>query len=339
MFPVPFAFDVVQRFSKPGEFVLDPFVGRGSSIFAAAATGRHSWGIEINPVGWLYSHVKLQPATRRCVLERLEEVARAAGKVRDEQLRWLPPFFFSCYTNDVLKFLMTARKLNWQTSRIDATLMAIILVYLHGKREQSLSNQMRQGKAMSPEYSLRWWNQQNLKPPTIDPAAFLKQRILWRFAKGIPKLEHGHVFWGDSTRLISRAGNGAEFSLLFTSPPYHGITNYHYDQWLRLWMLGGPPNPKAAGDRWQRKFASKTDYQNLLTTVFSKSAPLMRKGGTVYVRTDARSYTFDTTQECLLTAFKPKRIEIIPQPVKRTQTALFKNSTKHPGEIDIVLTL
>jgi len=340
MFPVPFAFDVVERYSKRGDSVLDPFAGRASSVYAAAALGRHGYGIEINAVGWLYGHTKLQPATKSRVMRRIDELSKQAAAMHSAQLRWLPPFFFACYTEEVLKFLLAARKLDWRSSRIDGTLMALILVHLHGKREQSLSNQMRQGKAMSPDYSIRWWEERKLKPPVVDPVTFLKRRVEWRYQKGRPRLTNGRIYFGDNTYLLGKVGNHAsEFNLLFTSPPYYGITNYHYDQWLRLWMLGGPPYPKANGQCWERKFASKTDYERLLENVFRKSADMMQKRGVVYVRTDARPYTFRTTLECLLAVFKPKRTETIPRPVTRNQTVLFKNTTSKPGEIDIILML
>ena len=35
----------------------------------------------------------------------------------------------------------------------------------------------------------------------------------------------------------------SQVKLLITSPPYSNVTNYYYDQWLRLWLLGGPEYP------------------------------------------------------------------------------------------------
>src|SRR5206468_4742538 len=51
--PAPFSFQDVARlirfFTKTGETVLDPFVGVGSTLKAAAVEGRCGVGIELNP--------------------------------------------------------------------------------------------------------------------------------------------------------------------------------------------------------------------------------------------------------------------------------------------------
>ena len=62
MFPTSFADDVVAQFTEPGDWVLDPFAGRGTAVYSAAIAHRHGVGIELNPVGWLYGATKLAVA-------------------------------------------------------------------------------------------------------------------------------------------------------------------------------------------------------------------------------------------------------------------------------------
>ena len=341
MFPRKFAFDVVQNFSEPGDAILDPFAGRASSVYAAAATGRIGCGIEINPVGWLYGNVKLQPASKARVLERLKSLANFAASIEEEKLDKLPEFFSFCYSPTVLRYLMAARsKLCWKENIVDGTLMAIILVNLHGRREQSLSNQMRQGKSMAPDYSIRWWKNKQLMPPEIDPVDFLIRRIEWRYKKGIPNLAgRGQVLLGDSISWLPKLDLRYCFNLLFTSPPYYRITNYHYDQWLRLWMLGGPEKPIWISEKWQNRFESKTAYRELLQKVFEESAKLLSTNATIYVRTDARRFTYETTLEVLNQTFPQKTVKKVSQSLnKYTQTYLFGDKSKKPGDIDIILT-
>lgn len=346
MFPVNFAFEVIRQYSLPGNAVLDPFAGRGSSIYAAAAQGRQALGIEINPVGWLYGNVKLNVAASGAVLSRLADIACAAKRAPSSWLNALPEFFRHCYAPDVNKFLLEARRsLKWRRDRTDATLMALILVYLHGKRMQSLSNQMRDSKAMSPAYAVRWWVERRMPPPEIDVVSFMRRRIAWRYAKGIPDLTRSaSVLLGDSTQLLTtvwkevRQARRAPFDVLFTSPPYFAVTNYHYDQWLRLWMLGGASRPEAQRGQWAKRFENQQDYVRLITGVFASCAEVMRSDSVVYVRTDAREFTRAVTLEALRAAFPGRRVRRIARPVERqTQTALFGDKAKKPGEIDLVI--
>lgn len=345
MFPSNFAFSVVEEFCPTEGSVLDPFAGRASSIYAAAALNRSGCGIEINSVGWLYGRVKLGPADKCDVVARIQSISHKAEVGQQERLEDLPTFFHACYTPRVLSYLLDARRiLRWRTDPVDATVMATILVHLHGKRSQSLSNQMRQGKAMSPAYCLRWWHENQSAPPDIDPVDFLLERINWRYAKGVPSLGNGSVLLGDSIAWLPRLaadidrGDLEKFDLLFTSPPYYGVTNYNYDQWLRLWMLGAEPRPVHSRGVWQNKFESRAAYRKLLERVFAQSADVLDEAATIYVRTDARPFTYETTLEVLRQVFPGKRLTIERSPYReQTQTALFGDKSKKPGDIDLIL--
>jgi len=344
MFPLDFAFEIVEKYSKEGDYIIDPFAGRCSSIYAGSVLGRSSLGIEINPVGWLYGSVKLQPANREKVIDRLLDIYSISTNFKDK-IETLPKFFHYCFCDEVLSFLLAVREnLSWRTNEVDATLMSIILVYLHGKLGEGLSNQMRQTKAMGPSYSINWWRKNNLTtPPEINPYKFLLEKINWRYAKGIPELTESYVIFGDSSlelqEIVRKAiKNGISFSLLFTSPPYWKITNYHSDQWLRLWLLGGADRPKSTGEKHKRRFNSKEDYYKLLESVFSSCAKSMAERSTIYVRTDAREFTFNTTLEILKNCFPEHEVSIKPKPFKKkTQTELFGDTSKKPGEIDIIM--
>lgn len=351
MFPVDFAFQVVRDFCPLGGSVFDPFAGRGSSIYAAAAQERTGLGIEINWVGWVYSQAKLHPACETAVLRRLHQIGALASAPTNRvwlqnEVCELPEFFEVCYAPRVLNFLLMARnQLKWRSNPTDWTLMAHILVYLHAKAGSGLSNQMRQSKAMSPGYSVRWWRERELQPPDLDAVAWLQTRIQWRYAKGEAPLNHARVWRGDSTKQAKKIQNQIakgelqKFDLLFTSPPYQGVTNYQYDQWLRLWMLGQPPVPVSGTIRKSGRFECEADYANLISTVFKVNAPLLAADATIYVRTDARPFTRATTQAILREVFPHKHFRVEEAPYKKhTQTSLFGDKEVKPGEVDMILT-
>jgi DNA modification methylase len=48
-FPETLAMEFITFFTKPNQVVFDPMAGTGSTLVAALRTGRHSFGIELNP--------------------------------------------------------------------------------------------------------------------------------------------------------------------------------------------------------------------------------------------------------------------------------------------------
>ena len=348
MFPPEFADEVVRRHSRPGDAVLDPFAGRGTSLFSACCLGRTAVGIEISPVGSVYANAKLHPAPEGDVLNSLDAVAERTDPF-ERPSENLPEFYHHCYSPPVREFLLAARSvLDWRTNAPDRTLMAIILVSLHGKRDHSLSNQMRQSTSMWPSYCVKWWKEKALVPRTIDPAAFLRRRVAWRYAKGRPTGGAGRAILGDSRTELRKlsasvlSGRQDRARLLFTSPPYCNVTNYYTDQWLRMWMLGGPELPSAAaGDRYGNKLANQRAYRQLLDAVFPSCRPLLAEDATVYVRTDLRPATHSATLDALTRAFPDKTLSQRHRPLapcRLTKPYSRGGAPKRPNcEVDIVL--
>lgn len=341
MFPTRFALDTVKEHTSVNDWIFDPFAGRGTSLFAAASQGRIGVGIEINPVGWVYGKAKLQTASRSSVEARLKYVASKALHYREET-ESLPEFFRACYCREAREFLVTARRLlRWRRCKVDWTTMALLMVDLHGKRDNALSNQMRQTKAMSPDYAVQWWRERGLKPPKVDPVEFMLKKVAWRYAKGRMHLHRSRVYLADSRQCPKVAGalfRSRKAKLLFTSPPYQGVTNYFYDQWLRLWLLGGSSKPRSSGKECQRKFENKHNYGELLRKVFSQSSRLLSRNAIIVVRTDSRRFTYESTLAALEQAFPGKRLRRVEYTRPEfTQTELFDASTSIEGEIDLTL--
>lgn len=346
MFPLEFAFDVIEKHSKKGDYIIDPFAGRCSSIFAGGVLGRKSLGIEINPVGWLYGVVKVNPAKKLDVVARLSEIYSERKKY-SLAINEMLEFYRICYCDEVLKFLLAARaSLNWKENSIDATLMSILLVYLHAKLGEGLSNQMRMTKSMGMNYSVEWWKKNGfLTPPEIDPYDFILKKIEWRYGKGEPFLQESNVILGDSADELKDITKNAKskdikFSLLLTSPPYCAITNYHADQWLRLWLLGGSDSPQSLKNKHKGRFDNKQEYYELLDSVFGQCSKIMEDESTVYVRTDKREFTFNSTLEILKKHFPQHTATVIQKPLQentKTQTKLYGDKVMKPGEVDIIM--
>lgn len=348
MFPSTFCDKVIQNYSSKGDTILDPFAGRGTALYSAATAGRHALGVELNPVGWVYCRTKLSPAEKDKVEERILQLQAEAHRY-SRAARELPQFFRHCFSFEVRRFLLSARNLlKWRQNNTDRTLMTFLLIHLHGKVSDSFSNQMRQTKAMSPNYALAWWKERNSKPPQIDPVEFLLEKLKWRYAKGRPRTVGSRAYLGDSVDILSKiVGNLGRLnlrrpSLLLTSPPYVGVTNYHYDQWLRLWLLGGPPTDHRINNQYngkhRGKFVNRVTYARMLSDVFERASRLMRRDAVVYVRTDRRQPTLGITKEALSNAFPNHSLKVVNRPVRgKTQTRLFGNGDPRLGEVDLVM--
>ena len=349
MFPSSFADEVVRNYSSSGDTVLDPFAGRGTAVFSAASQGRHGIGIDINPLGYVYAKAKVETASPVQVVKKLEYILEAS-RSSDINIYELPQFFHMCYSNNVCKFLLASRNnLLWKRSKIDRTLMALILVYLHGKLGQTLSNQMRHTTAMSPVYSIKWWKERNLEPPEIDVYDFMIKRINWRFLKGAPNIALSNCFLADSKIKLKslgkdvRSGKLNKSSLLITSPPYQNVTNYYEDQWLRLWLLGYPDKPDPIQSNLLGcKFRSSRSHFELLDGVFSASRDLLSEDATIYVRTDKREVTYNNTLLALEKNFPEKKFdkEEKPLPPDKQLKAYCRGGApkNHNCEVDIILT-
>ena len=346
MFPIDFAFKVINEYSKAEDYIIDPFAGRFSSVYAGGVLGRHSVGIEISPIGWLYGNTKLSPAPKENVKDRLLDIYSQSHDFT-AQAENMSEFFQLCYCKDVLKFLLSAREnLDWRNDNADATLMAIILVNLHGKIGEGLSNQMRQTKAMGLNYSINWWKSNGFTaPPQYNPLEFLMKKIEWRYAKNVPQIEtECKAIFGDSTvelqEIISISKqNNIKYSLLFTSPPYYSVVDYHVDQWLRLWLLKeGSDKPQTNQDKYKGRFNSKDKYTELLDNVFGACSEVMHKKSTIFVRTDIREFTQNLTIQTLKKHFpKHKMIKTESEVLTRNQTEMFGNKSQKK-EVDLILT-
>ncbi|MYB09536.1 MAG: site-specific DNA-methyltransferase [Acidimicrobiia bacterium] len=337
MFPFSFAQGAIDRFTLPGDLVLDPFCGRGTAPYAAMIAGRDALACEINPVAWVYAATKTAPATDPDMVKvRIGEIAESTSP-EDREPR--SEFQALAFCRTVLGFLHAARReLRWRHDTTDRTVAALMLHYLHSKIPQGLSNQMRHCRSMSPRYCVRWWNENGYgTPPEVDPVGFLNTRVDWRYRKGIPERSHNSgvaVSLGDSATNLKSADQLAR--LVVTSPPYSGVTDYKADSWLRLWAIGeGPPLPK-----WdsKQKYVDLADYRTMLRQVLSVTAKRAHPDAAWLVRCDARERTFDVVLPILAEIAGDRDVNVSPAPFRRpTQTSLYGDRATKPGEMDLLV--
>ncbi|EHB58719.1 DNA methylase N-4/N-6 domain protein [Mycolicibacterium rhodesiae JS60] len=238
MFPLDFPFAQLAAHGSTTR-VLDPFCGRGTTLFAARTVGIPSVGIDVNPVAVAIAQAKV-------VQVSVAAVVRLAGQILHNGSESTAPegeFWQLCYDSETLREITTMRaallNLNSPTA---AVLRAIMLGILHGPRNKGvpsyLSNQMPRTYASKPGYAVKFWKARALQPVRVDTLDLITRRAA-RLLEAQPPSAGGKVYLGDSATVLKSLRSG--FDLVVTSPPYYGMRTYLPDQWLRSWFVGGAP--------------------------------------------------------------------------------------------------
>ena len=91
-FHPPIARTLVERYSQPGDHVLDPFCGSGSLLVECAVTGRHATGSDVDSVAVFVSRNKIRRLqaghlSESCSLlaDKLQDLRRTDGEYLKRQ--------------------------------------------------------------------------------------------------------------------------------------------------------------------------------------------------------------------------------------------------------------
>src|SRR4051812_10339973 len=74
MFPARLAHYFIQRYSEPGDLVVDPFSGRGTVPLQARVEGRRTISNDLSPLAYVLSSAKANPPTWLTVTKALSEL-------------------------------------------------------------------------------------------------------------------------------------------------------------------------------------------------------------------------------------------------------------------------
>lgn len=292
MFPENFVRCAIKEYSNPGDFVFDPFSGRGTTVLEALLVNRYAYGCDINPVAYCISNAKADPPLLRNVLIRINVLKTEysnlkTNEIEDKRLA-LPTFFKRAFYHTTLREIIFLRdKLNWKQGRIDRFIAALLIGSLHGEMNKSksyFSNQMPRTICLKPEYSLNYWKKRDLFPKKRNVFKILEERADFRLKK-LPKYHRGRVALVDIRDAAKRfPGLKNKVNLVLTSPPYLNVTSFEEDQWLRIWFLGGKPYPTYKEISKDDRHVSKSSYWEFLKESWQGISPLLKEKAKIIVR-------------------------------------------------------
>jgi len=289
MFPLEYPLRVLKSHRREQPVVMDPFCGRGTTLFAARTLGLVSRGIDSSPVAVAIARAKLCTVNVEATVQLAQSFIEAdrPGAIPDSE------FFRSAFSPSVLRKICALRQGLLDTEEdTDATVLlrATMLGCLHGPTSKNpeaqsyLSNQMPRTFAAKPDYSVRYWNSKGFTAPEVDILAVLRRKFA-RLKRSCPPngSSFADVWLGDSRCADSFPVTGQDFSVVVTSPPYYGMRTYVEDQWLRNWFLGGPDHV-VYGTSTQLEHAGKVAFAESLGAVWRNMARTQADRLQMYIR-------------------------------------------------------
>lgn len=318
MYPLDFPLRILREYGTRGEWVIDPFCGRGTTNFAARLLEMPSVGVDSSPVAAALAHAKLVYAKPGRVVASARAILNAAKEPTS-----VPQgaFWRLAYHEQTLTQLCQLRDalLADCSSPTRVLLRAIILGALHGPRPKGtpsyFSNQSPRTFAPKPNYAVKFWTQRGMRPDAVDVLGIIKARADRYLAEPPPDVE-GMVHLADS-RESDTFRNVPEARWIVTSPPYYGMRTYLPDQWLRLWFLGGPDDVSYRQSDTQLEHTGAAHFSAEMARVWKNVAKRAVRDARLIIRFggihDRNAEPMDVLQDSLVeTGWKLVMVKNVP---------------------------
>jgi DNA modification methylase len=228
----------ILTLSLPGEVVLDPFSGGGTTAVEAAATGRHCLAIDANPVGNAITQAKVTPLSTADTraLKHLEATLLAFQRSDLTACSnvWLPsiPKVEKWYRNDIFRALGLINAQIVALERQRARALAQV-AFIHAAARLSFQDSETRYASRPREMDL-------LDAPRAVIAELRRMRRLAQRTSA-PTAERIRIVEGDSRDPASFELTPGSAGLVITSPPYPNAYDYHLYHRFRLFWLGRDP--------------------------------------------------------------------------------------------------
>ncbi len=346
---------LIARLSMPGDVVLDPFGGSGTTAVEAVRLGRRAISFDANPLSALIGRVKtgFMATSVRTDIDQL--CAAIDGHIinfsthrghwvthlMSQYAKYLPdiPNIVKWFNDYVIGELCLIRHLIEQTTAglaRDAAYLALSRVIIR------ISNQESETRYVSVVKSLT---------PTIALRAYLEslKAVSRRLEKAALDLQFAdaHYLVGDSRYDLPKDVGENSVDLVVTSPPYPNATDYHLYHRFRLFWLGF--DPKALGKieigshlRHQRNATGFDEYRDDMAHAMDGCAKVLVPGRyAVFVVGDAifKGESFSTS-DAIAEAGQEAGLDmigVIDRPIHRTKRSFAKPARRARSEQIVVM--
>jgi len=234
----------IERLTRPGDVVYDPFMGRGTTLVEAALMGRRPCGCDVNPLSAVLCEPRLRPPS-------LAQIQQALDAVNFDDAGEMPDDLLVFYHPETLRQISALRKhlleRDWTgtLTNVDRWIRMVAVNRLTGHSTGFFSvYTLPPNQAVSSRAQAKINSRLNQSPPLRDvPSIILsKSRALLRDVTAGLRGDLAGV--ADSARIVVGASSNTpsiddnSVALAVTSPPFLDVVDYKGDNWLRCWFSG-----------------------------------------------------------------------------------------------------
>jgi hypothetical protein len=272
----------IERLTRPGGTVYDPFMGRGTTVLEAALLARQPAGCDINPLSRMLVEPRLLPPPLREIEERLSKVPwQAASDTPEDLLTFYHPD--TLREIGALKGYLLRRLRHGPLDPVDGWIRMVAVNRLTGHSPGFFSVYTLPPNQAASITSQRKINaDRNLTPPYRSVPGLILRKSRSLLADCSPPVlstleraaRGAHLLTGSASAASGIAASSVD--LVVTSPPFLDVVDYAGDNWLRCWFCG--IEPSAVKLTIARKLE---EWASAMTAVLRDIARVVRPGGHV----------------------------------------------------------
>jgi len=272
----------IERLTRPGDIVYDPFMGRGTTILEAALLGRVPFGCDINPLSIVLTLPRLRPPSTGQLDERLQKIDFSRQEEMPEELL---VFYHPETLREIcaLRSYLIERTKTGTADYVDDWIRMVAVNRLTGHSPGFFSvYTLPPNQAVSIKSQKKINETRGQKPPRRHVAGIISRKSRQLLSDCDASARRSLAAVCAQARLLTGHSAGVpqiasdSVSLAVTSPPFLNVVDYAGDNWLRCWFIGiDPASVKLTVPR------RIDEWQSAMTEVFRELQRILKPGGHV----------------------------------------------------------